>query len=403
MKSTSRLTLEFLRGWLYIGLVLATLALLLWWPQVQDWLGNRDLLPESTVNNGSETAEQQPIPPADQPSANQEQIARSDADDTKRTNDQEVAEITPPSSEQTQDTAKPVHPASTKATQNTDADNGSDNTRIANPENTIAHTTNEVASTPPSDNTATNTTDKANVSSTEQQAETAPAIDPQSQTSQDLQTDSTPSETLKPETAARQDATQTAPKTGGNTTTIQPTAAASATDQPTESPQRKTSPTGVAALAQPSQNTAEADPTSNPPMATALAQAAHQIPRALLADQALRAQAHPERPYTWVLSAQSPFQIHTLTSGTIVANYENPFEGRAIYLFDETRGLLFLYSQLGATEPLEKGQGVDAFTALGSPTTADNRYHFHLTIHRIDAEQEWWQGTAIDPAEILTH
>jgi murein DD-endopeptidase MepM/ murein hydrolase activator NlpD len=98
--------------------------------------------------------------------------------------------------------------------------------------------------------------------------------------------------------------------------------------------------------------------------------------------------------------------ILAVEDGTIARLFESQAGGTTVYQFDPTTRYVYYYAHLERyAEGLQEGHHVQRGQVLGYVGTSGNAPketpHLHFAIFRLTEKKRWWQGTPIDPYEIL--
>jgi murein DD-endopeptidase MepM/ murein hydrolase activator NlpD len=98
--------------------------------------------------------------------------------------------------------------------------------------------------------------------------------------------------------------------------------------------------------------------------------------------------------------------VRAVENGKIARLFESKAGGMTIYQFDPTEQFCYYYAHLeryadGLHEgdPVRKGQIIGYVGTSGN--APKNTPHLHFAIFRLTAEKHWWEGTPIDPYDIL--
>ena len=80
--------------------------------------------------------------------------------------------------------------------------------------------------------------------------------------------------------------------------------------------------------------------------------------------------------------------------------------GNTIYQFDPTERLCYYYAHLERyANGLHEGQTVAQGDVIGYVGTSGNAPantpHLHFAVFQLNADRQWWKGTAIDPYEVF--
>ena len=98
--------------------------------------------------------------------------------------------------------------------------------------------------------------------------------------------------------------------------------------------------------------------------------------------------------------------VRAVESGRIARLFFSKAGGITIYQFDPTERFCYYYAHLERyAEGLREGQRVQKGQVIGYVGTSGNAPedtpHLHFAIFRLTAEKHWWEGTPIDPYDIL--
>ena len=98
--------------------------------------------------------------------------------------------------------------------------------------------------------------------------------------------------------------------------------------------------------------------------------------------------------------------VLAVEDGTIARLFLSKTGGITVYQFDPTGTYTYYYAHLERyAEGLREGQKVKRGQTLGYVGTSGNAPkdtpHLHFAIFRLTAEKRWWEGTPIDPFEVL--
>jgi murein DD-endopeptidase MepM/ murein hydrolase activator NlpD len=98
--------------------------------------------------------------------------------------------------------------------------------------------------------------------------------------------------------------------------------------------------------------------------------------------------------------------VKAVEDGTIVRLFESKAGGTTIYQFDPTEQYCYYYAHLERyADGLHEGQGVKKGQIIGyvgtSGNAPKNTPHLHFAIFKLTAAKHWWEGTPIDPYDIL--
>jgi murein DD-endopeptidase MepM/ murein hydrolase activator NlpD len=98
--------------------------------------------------------------------------------------------------------------------------------------------------------------------------------------------------------------------------------------------------------------------------------------------------------------------ILAVEDGTIARLFRSQAGGITIYQFDPSSTFCYYYAHLERyADGLREGQAVKRGQLLGyvgtSGNAPKNTPHLHFAIFRLTAEKHWWEGTPIDPYDVL--
>ena len=98
--------------------------------------------------------------------------------------------------------------------------------------------------------------------------------------------------------------------------------------------------------------------------------------------------------------------VRAVEDGKIARLFESKAGGTTIYQFDPTEKYCYYYAHLERyTEGLKEGDTVKKGQVIGyvgtSGNAPKNAPHLHFAIFRLTAAKHWWEGTPIDPYDIL--
>jgi murein DD-endopeptidase MepM/ murein hydrolase activator NlpD len=98
--------------------------------------------------------------------------------------------------------------------------------------------------------------------------------------------------------------------------------------------------------------------------------------------------------------------ILAVEDGTIARLFESKAGGTTVYQFDPTNRYAYYYAHLERyADGLHEGNHVQRGQVLGYVGTSGNAPagtpHLHFAIFRLTDKKQWWQGTPINPYEIL--
>ena len=98
--------------------------------------------------------------------------------------------------------------------------------------------------------------------------------------------------------------------------------------------------------------------------------------------------------------------VVAVEDGTVAKLFFSKAGGNTIYQFDPGRAYCYYYAHLERyADGLKEGDAVHRGQVIGYVGTSGNAPketpHLHFAIFRLTAEKQWWQGTPVDPFEIL--
>jgi murein DD-endopeptidase MepM/ murein hydrolase activator NlpD len=98
--------------------------------------------------------------------------------------------------------------------------------------------------------------------------------------------------------------------------------------------------------------------------------------------------------------------VLAVEDGTIARLFESAQGGTTIYQFDPSKQYVYYYAHLsGYAQGLDEGDTVRRGQVVGyvgtSGNAPKNTPHLHFAIFKMTDEKRWWEGTPIDPYEIL--
>ena len=99
--------------------------------------------------------------------------------------------------------------------------------------------------------------------------------------------------------------------------------------------------------------------------------------------------------------------VLAVEGGTIARLFYSNAGGITIYQFDPTERYCYYYAHLERyAEGLAEGQWVKKGQVIGyvgvSGNAPPDTPHLHFAIYRLSAEKRWWEGTPIDPFDVLS-
>jgi murein DD-endopeptidase MepM/ murein hydrolase activator NlpD len=98
--------------------------------------------------------------------------------------------------------------------------------------------------------------------------------------------------------------------------------------------------------------------------------------------------------------------VIAVEDGTVAKLFESKAGGLTLYQFDPGQQYSYYYAHLERyANGLKEGDHIRRGQVLGYVGTSGNAPkdtpHLHFAVYRLTAEQHWWQGTPIDPYDIL--
>jgi murein DD-endopeptidase MepM/ murein hydrolase activator NlpD len=98
--------------------------------------------------------------------------------------------------------------------------------------------------------------------------------------------------------------------------------------------------------------------------------------------------------------------VRAVDDGTIARLFESKAGGRTIYQFDPTEQFCYYYAHLERyADGLREGDTVKKGQIIGyvgtSGNAPKNTPHLHFAIFKLTSAKRWWEGTPIDPYDIL--
>jgi murein DD-endopeptidase MepM/ murein hydrolase activator NlpD len=98
--------------------------------------------------------------------------------------------------------------------------------------------------------------------------------------------------------------------------------------------------------------------------------------------------------------------VRAVTDGHIAKLFTSARGGVTIYQFDTPEQYCYYYAHLERyAEGLREGEKVRKGQAIGYVGTSGNAPkdtpHLHFAVFRLTAEKRWWEGTPIDPYDVL--
>jgi peptidoglycan LD-endopeptidase LytH len=98
--------------------------------------------------------------------------------------------------------------------------------------------------------------------------------------------------------------------------------------------------------------------------------------------------------------------VVAVEDGTIAKLFESKAGGLTLYQFDPGQRYSYYYAHLDRyADGLKEGDRVRRGQVLGyvgtSGNAPKNTPHLHFAVYRLTTDKHWWQGTPIDPYDIL--
>ena len=98
--------------------------------------------------------------------------------------------------------------------------------------------------------------------------------------------------------------------------------------------------------------------------------------------------------------------VRAVEDGTIARLFFSKAGGITVYQFDPSGQFCYYYAHLERyADGLQEGQAVSRGQLLGyvgtSGNAPKNTPHLHFAVFRLTEEKRWWEGTPIDPYDIL--
>ncbi len=92
--------------------------------------------------------------------------------------------------------------------------------------------------------------------------------------------------------------------------------------------------------------------------------------------------------------------------GTIAKLFNSKAGGNTLYQFDPGQQYSYYYAHLERyADGIKEGDRVQRGEVLGYVGTSGNAPretpHLHFAVYRLTQEKHWWEGTPIDPYDIL--
>ena len=98
--------------------------------------------------------------------------------------------------------------------------------------------------------------------------------------------------------------------------------------------------------------------------------------------------------------------VVAVEDGTIARLFLSKLGGITVYQFDPDRQYIYYYAHLERyADGLKEGETVHRGQVIGYVGTTGNAPkntpHLHFAVYRLTADKHWWEGTPIDPYDIL--
>jgi murein DD-endopeptidase MepM/ murein hydrolase activator NlpD len=98
--------------------------------------------------------------------------------------------------------------------------------------------------------------------------------------------------------------------------------------------------------------------------------------------------------------------VRAVEDGTVARLFQSKAGGLTIYQFDPTEQYCYYYAHLERyADGLREGAPVRKGEIIGYVGTSGNAPkdtpHLHFAVFRLTAEKRWWEGTPIDPFDVL--
>jgi murein DD-endopeptidase MepM/ murein hydrolase activator NlpD len=98
--------------------------------------------------------------------------------------------------------------------------------------------------------------------------------------------------------------------------------------------------------------------------------------------------------------------VKAVDEGTVARLFESKAGGTTIYQFDPTEQFCYYYAHLERyADGLHEGDKVKKGQVIGyvgtSGNAPKNTPHLHFAVFRLTSAKHWWEGTPIDPYDIL--
>ena len=98
--------------------------------------------------------------------------------------------------------------------------------------------------------------------------------------------------------------------------------------------------------------------------------------------------------------------VRAVEAGTIARLFHSNTGGNTIYQFDPSERFSYYYAHLERyADGLKEGDRVQKGQVIGYVGTSGNAPkdtpHLHFAIFRLTEQKRWWEGTPIDPFDVL--
>ena len=98
--------------------------------------------------------------------------------------------------------------------------------------------------------------------------------------------------------------------------------------------------------------------------------------------------------------------VVAVEDGTVARLFSSVAGGTTVYQFDPTKTYVYYYAHLDRyAEGVVEGGAVVRGQVLGYVGTTGNAPkdtpHLHFAIFKLDEKKQWWQGSPIDPFQVL--
>jgi murein DD-endopeptidase MepM/ murein hydrolase activator NlpD len=98
--------------------------------------------------------------------------------------------------------------------------------------------------------------------------------------------------------------------------------------------------------------------------------------------------------------------VVAVDDGTIAKLFNSRLGGITVYQFDTARRYVYYYAHLARyAENLREGSAIKRNQVIGyvgtSGNAPENAPHLHFAIFKLTEDKRWWQGTPIDPYDVL--